>query len=54
MIYSTCSILELENEKSLKKVLGKRAEIVPLDQAMFPGVTYLPVKIPRNPVRLSG
>ena len=46
MIYSTCSILELENEKSLKKVLGKQAEIVPLDQAMFPGVTYLPVKIP--------
>ena len=46
MIYSTCSILELENEKSLKKVLGKQAEIVPLDQAMFPGVTYLPVKVP--------
>ena len=39
MIYSTCSILELENEKSLKKVLGKQAEIVPLYQAMFSGVT---------------
>lgn len=45
MIYSTCSILELENEKSLKKVLGKRQEIRCLD-AMFSGVTYLPVKVP--------
>lgn len=46
MIYSTCSILEGENEKSLKKILGKQAEIVPLDEGLFPGVTYLPVSIP--------
>lgn len=41
MVYSTCSILELENEDVVKKVLelGK-AEIVPIE---FPGMEELPL-----------
>ena len=46
MIYSTCSILEEENEKSLKKVLGKQAEVVPIAEDALPGVPLLPSKIP--------
>ncbi len=46
MVYSTCSILEEENEKSLKKILGKQAEMVPIAEDALPGVPMLPSKIP--------
>jgi len=41
MVYSTCSILECENEEIVSKVLGK-AEIVPIE---LEGVPTLPTKI---------
>ena len=41
MVYSTCSILECENEEIVSKVLGK-AEIVPIE---LKGVPTLPTKI---------
>ena len=42
MVYSTCSILEQENEKILKKVLSKfNAEIIPIQ--LFEGIPVLPV-----------
>jgi len=46
MVYSTCSILEDENEKSLKKILGKQAEVVPISADALPGVPLLPSKVP--------
>lgn len=47
MIYSTCSILEEENEKILKKVLpSSRAEIVPLPQTVTQFLPLLPVSLP--------
>lgn len=46
MVYSTCSILEEENERVLRRVLGKKAEIVPIDGEMFPDLPLLPVGIP--------
>lgn len=45
MVYSTCSILEEENEASLRKILGKQAELVPLCADMLPGVPLLPSKV---------
>ena len=46
MIYSTCSILEQENEALLKRVLpSAQGEIVPLDGAAFPGMPLLPSKM---------
>ena len=42
MIYSTCSILQEENEKILRRVLGKTAEILPISQDALPGVPLLP------------
>lgn len=45
MIYSTCSILEVENENILRKVLSKqKAEIVPIDN----------LQVPTLPVTLEG
>ncbi len=42
MVYSTCSILEQENEKILKKVLSKfNAEIIPIQ--LFEEIPVLPV-----------
>ncbi len=46
MVYSTCSILLGENEQSLKKILGKTAEVVPICQEDFPGIPFLPSRIP--------
>ena len=44
MIYSTCSILEQENEKILKKVLPKYgAEIIPIEH--IEGINVLPTSI---------
>lgn len=45
MIYSTCSILEAENEQNLKKILSKNIEIVPIDKGSLPGLPLLPVTI---------
>lgn len=48
MVYSTCSILELENEEIVKKVLALgNAEILPIE---FHGKEYLP----QLPVKLKG
>ena len=44
MIYSTCSILEQENEKVLNKVLQKtKAQIIPIKEVE--GVPLLPTNI---------
>ena len=46
MIYSTCSILEKENEEILKKVLNKfNAEIIPIQEEWIKEIPTLPVKI---------
>ena len=47
MIYSTCSILAQENEGLLKRVLpSAQGEVVPLDEAAFPGMPLLPTDMP--------
>ena len=46
MIYSTCSILEQENEDILKRVLNKfNAEIIPIQEDWIKEIPTLPVKI---------
>lgn len=46
MVYSTCSILEEENEQVVRRVLARTgAVIVPVDAKHFPGVTLLPVSL---------
>ncbi len=47
MIYSTCSILEAENEGLLKKVLSKRnARLVPIEHPMLESLPLLPTSLP--------
>ena len=47
MVYSTCSILEAENEALLRRVLpGAQAELVPIDASAVPGVPLLPTTLP--------
>ena len=42
MIYSTCSILEVENEKNVEKLLKtNNIEIVPIDKNLFLNVPLL-------------
>lgn len=46
MVYSTCSILEEENENQLKSLIqNKKIEIVPIDKNMLQGIPLLPSKI---------
>ncbi len=47
MVYSTCSILERENEEIVRRAMKKiGAQIVPIDPVAFPGVPLLPVSLP--------
>ena len=41
MIYSTCSVLEEENEAQIRAALGMGAEIVPISPDELPGVPIL-------------
>ncbi|MBQ7887966.1 MAG: RsmB/NOP family class I SAM-dependent RNA methyltransferase [Clostridia bacterium] len=46
MVYSTCSILERENEEIVRRAMKKTgAQIVPVDTEMFSGVPLLPVTL---------
>ena len=46
IIYSTCSILESENENQIQKLINKYdLEIVPIDKNDFKGINFLPTKI---------
>lgn len=46
MVYSTCSILEEENENNVQRILkDKGLEIVPIDESQFEGAALLPSKI---------
>lgn len=47
MVYSTCSIMETENESVLRAVLsGGGGEIVPVDAALCAALPTLPVSLP--------
>ncbi len=47
MVYSTCSVLECENEVVLRRVLpGAKAEIVPIEHPMLEELPLLPASIP--------
>ena len=46
MIYSTCSILEEENEKNIEKILkSPNIELVPIDKNLFEGMETLTTKL---------
>ena len=47
MVYSTCSILERENEEIVRRAMKKTgAKLVSIDAASFSGVPLLPVTLP--------
>jgi len=47
MVYSTCSILQMENEDVLKAVLpAANAEVVPIAHKMTQHLPLLPTSIP--------
>ena len=47
MIYSTCSVLESENELLLQRILPKmKAQIVPIEHPMMTYLPLLPTRIP--------
>ncbi len=47
MVYSTCSILRMENEDVVRKCCAKaNAEVLPIDHALMQHVPQLPVTIP--------
>ena len=46
MVYSTCSILQEENEDVVKEIIKKfNAEIVPIDKKLLKNIPLLPVKL---------
>lgn len=46
MVYSTCSILEEENEKNIEKILtNQNVEVMPINEEFFEGATLFPSKI---------
>lgn len=46
MVYSTCSILEEENENNIEKILkNNNIEIVPIDENLFKEANLLPTKL---------
>ena len=46
MIYSTCSILEEENEQNIGKILkNPNIGLIPIDEKLFDGITLLPTKL---------
>lgn len=47
MVYSTCSVLEEENEAIIKKLISEGTfKVIPIDTEIFKGMPLLPVKIP--------
>ena len=47
MVYSTCSVLEAENERVLKRILpGARAKVVPIGHPLSGEIPLLPVTLP--------
>ncbi len=47
MVYSTCSVLEAENERVLQRILpGAKAKVVPIEHPMFGEIPLLPVRLP--------
>ena len=51
MVYSTCSILEEENEENIKKILKEgKVEIIPIDKEIIKGVKLLTSKLPGTTV----
>jgi NOL1/NOP2/sun family putative RNA methylase len=46
MVYSTCSILKIENEDNIQKILkSENVELVPIEDEMLVGIPRLPTKI---------
>ena len=46
MVYSTCSILEEENEKNIEKILkSPNVELVPIEEKLFDDITLLSTKL---------
>lgn len=47
MVYSTCSILEEENENNIKRLLSnnKKLELIPIDVTAFKGIPLLPTSL---------
>lgn len=46
LLYSTCSVLKEENEEQIRSLVKSgRAEIVPLDASLLPGVPLLPTTL---------
>ena len=47
MVYSTCSILEEENENNIIRILeSSKVEIIPIDKKIITGVQFLTSKLP--------
>lgn len=46
LVYSTCSILEEENEQAVRAVLGRGAELVPIQGEWLEALPLLPVTLP--------
>ena len=46
MIYSTCSILSVENENIVQDFINSnKLQIIPIDKNVFPDIHFLPTSI---------